>query len=151
MARITEHVRTPRDREAAFDHLADFTTTAAWDPGIARAERLDDGPIGLGSRFRVHVRLGLVAVPFTYEITTYERADHLVLETLGPWHRGRDDVRFRSTLDGTEITWDAEFAVTGPLDVGRLLDPLLGVGFRRTAREAVDGLASALEGRVLHV
>lgn len=150
VARITEHVRTPLEREAAFDHLADFTTTAAWDPGIARAERLDDGPIGLGSRFRVHLRLGLVTVPLVYEITAYDRADHLVLDTRSPLHRGRDDVRFRSTLDGTEITWDAEFAVTGPFEVGRLLDPVLGVGFRRAAREAVDGLARALEGRVLH-
>ena len=147
MARIVEHVRTPRSREEAFDHLADFSTTASWDPGISRAERLDDGPLGVGSRFRVHVRLGLVTAPFVYEIVTYDRSDHLVLETRSPLHFGRDDVRFRSTVDGTEVTWDAEFAVRGP--GGRLIDPLLGVGFRRTGRAAVAGLADALDGRVL--
>lgn len=147
MARIVEHVRTPRSREEAFDHLADFTTTATWDPGITRARRLDDGPLGVGSRFEVHVKLGLVAVPFVYEITTYDRTDHLVLVTRGPFHVGRDDVRFRTTVDGTEVTWDAEFAVRGP--GGRLIDPLLAIGFRRTGRAAVAGLAEALSGRVL--
>lgn len=146
MARIVEHIRTPQPREVAFDHLADFSTTADWDPGITQATRLDDGPIGLGSRFRVHVKLGPTPVPFVYEIVTYDRAEHLVLDTIGPFHAGRDDVRFRSTVDGTEIVWNAEFRVRGP---GRLIDPLLAVGFRRAGRAAVAGLAEALEGRVL--
>ncbi len=146
MARIVEHVRTPQDREVAFDHLADFTTTASWDPGITRAERLDDGPIGVGSRFRVHVRLGPVSVPCVYEIVTYDRPEHLVLLTSSPVHHGRDDVRFRTTTDGTEITWDAEFGLRGP---GVLADPLLAIGFRRAGRAAVAGLADALQGRVL--
>ena len=89
----------------------------------------------------------MVTTPFVYEIVTYDRPGHLVLETRGPLHVGRDDVRFRSTVEGTEVTWDAEFAVRGP--GGRLLDPLLGVGFRRTGRAAVAGLADALDGRVL--
>jgi dehydrogenase/reductase SDR family member 12 len=145
MARITEHVEAPVTPEMAFDHLADFTTTADWDPGIAAAERLDDGPIGLGSRFQVRSRIGLVTVPLVYEITRYERPDRLVLSTIGPVHRGEDDVRFEARADGgTAVTWRAMFAVRGP--IGRLLDPGLAVGFRRVGKAAVAGLERSLRG-----
>jgi dehydrogenase/reductase SDR family member 12 len=139
MARITEQLEAPVTPEVAFDRLADFTTTAAWDPGIAAAERLDDGPIGLGSRFEVRSKLGLATVPLVYEITRYERPDRLVLSTQGLLHRGEDDVRFAPGPDGrTAVTWNARFAVRGP--IGRLIDPALAIGFRRVGKAAIAGL-----------
>lgn len=146
MARIREIVRTARSREEAFDHLADFTTTASWDPGIVAAKRLDAGPLGVGARFEVRLQLGPTTVPLVYEITTYERPDRLVLSTVGRVHHGEDDVRFQRSAEGTEILWNAMFAVRGP---GRLLDPLLAVGFRKAGREAVEGLAGELDGEVI--
>lgn len=151
MARITEILRVPAALDDAFDLVADFTSTADWDPGIRSARRSDDGPIGLGSRFEVQLALGPLAAPLTYEITRYERphddrTGRVVLTTRGTLHRGEDDVRFRATEHGTEVVWNAEFAVRGP--VGAVVDPALGVGFRRAARGAVDGLADALGGRV---
>jgi dehydrogenase/reductase SDR family member 12 len=141
MAKITEPTVVPTSIEVAFDHLADFTTTADWDPGIVAAERLDDGPIGLGSRFRVRSKTGLITVPLEYEITAYERPNRLVLETSGPLHRGEDDVRFETTSEGTKVTWNAEFAIRGP---GKLIDPLLGIGFRNVGKAAIRGLDRSL-------
>ena len=141
MARISEPLHVPVPVETAFDHVADFTTTAGWDPGITEARRLDDGPIGLGSRFEVRLRLGLATVPLVYEISAYERPPRVVLTTRGLAYRGEDDVRFESTAEGTKVTWNALFALRGP---GLLLDPVLGVGFRRTAAKAVAGLERSL-------
>ena len=141
MARISEPLHVPVPVETAFDHVADFTTTAGWDPGITEARRLDDGPIGLGSRFEVQLRLGLVTVPLVYEITAYQRPHRVVLTTRGLAYRGEDDVRFEATAEGTKVTWNALFALRGP---GLLLDPVLGVGFRRTAAKAVEGLERSL-------
>ena len=141
MARISEPLHVPVPVETAFDHVADFTTTAGWDPGITEARRLDDGPIGLGSRFEVQLRLGLVTVPLVYEITAYQRPHRVVLTTGGLAYRGEDDVRFEATPEGTKVTWNALFALRGP---GLLLDPVLGVGFRRTAAKAVAGLERSL-------
>jgi hypothetical protein len=146
MARIREIVRTSHSREEAFDHLADFTTTAAWDPGIVAAKRLDAGPLDVGARFEVRLQLGPATVPLVYEITTYERPDRLVLTTVGRVHRGEDDVRFQTSAEGTEIVWNAMFAIRGP---GRLFDPLLAVGFRKAGLEAVEGLATELDGEVI--
>lgn len=146
MARITAHVSTPRPPEAAFDLVADFTRAADWDPQIAAARRLDDGPLAVGSRFEVRLGAGPVRVPLVYEIATYDRPGHVVLITRSLAHHGVDDVRFAATDDGTQVAWNAEFRLRGP---GRLVDPLLAVGFRRTGRAAVAGLADALDGEVV--
>jgi dehydrogenase/reductase SDR family member 12 len=147
MARITEQLDAPVTPEVAFDSLADFTTTADWDPGIVAAKRLDDGPIGLGSRFEVRSKVGLATVPLVYEITRYERPGRLVLTTTGTFHRGEDDVRFEARAEGgTEVTWGAMFALRGP--IGRLIDPVLAVGFRRVGKAAIAGLERFLREQV---
>ena len=146
MASITETLHVPVPPARAFDHLADFTTTEAWDPSIVRAERLDDGPLQVGSRFRVGLKVGLVTVPLVYEITRYVRPHHLVLTTRGLTHRGEDDISINATEEGAEVVWNARFSLRGP---GRLLDPVLGVGFRRTATAAVAGLQRSLEALAL--
>jgi hypothetical protein len=141
VARIRETITVPLSRERAFDHIADFTTTAAWDPGIAAAERLDEGELGLGSRFRVQLALGPFSLPLVYEITRYEPSRRVVLTTSSPLHLGEDDVRFVRSDGGTLVEWNALFRLRGP---GRLLDPLLGQGFRQVAKEAVAGLETSL-------
>jgi carbon monoxide dehydrogenase subunit G len=141
MARITEVLQIPIAPERAFDHVADFTTTEQWDPGISSAERLDAGPLQVGARFQVQLKLGPIELPLVYEITTYERPSRVVLTTVGPTHRGEDDVTFAPSHGGTRITWNAAFALRGP---GLLIDPALGVGFRRAAKEAVAGLEASL-------
>jgi len=141
MARIHEPLQVPIAPEQAFDHVADFTTTESWDPGITEARRLYDGPIVLGSRFAVRSKIGPVTVPLVYEITRYERPNRVVLHTKGPVHEGEDDVRFAANEQGTEVTWNAMFRVRGP---GLLLEPALGVGFRRVATKAVEGLKRSL-------
>lgn len=137
MARISAPLSIPISPEVAFDNVADFTTTAVWDSGIAATERLDDGPLGVGSRFEVHVKFGPVTTPLVYEITTYDRPHRVVLETKGRLYHGEDDVTFAPEDDGTRVTWNASFRLRGP---GRLLDPALAIGFRRTVADAVEGL-----------
>jgi hypothetical protein len=122
--------------------VADFTNTRHWDPQIDEARRFDSGPIGVGSAFEVALRIGSRTTMLVYTVMTFAPDEHVVLETSGPWYRGRDDVRIRpSATGGSEVRWDAVFALRGPLVI---LEPLLRIGFRRTARKAVDGLEAAL-------
>lgn len=147
MARVSAPITVPIPPEVAFDNLADFTSTAVWDPGIPATERLDDGPLGVGSRFRVHVKLGPITCPFIYEITVYDRPHRVVLETKSLLHHGEDDVTFAPQDGGTRVTWNAMLRVRGP---GRLLEPALRVGFGRTVAEAVDGLEPFLRELAPH-
>ena len=142
MARFTTTLDVPTRPRVAFDAIADFTRTVEWDDSIVSARRLDEDAIGLGSRFEVDLSLGPRTAALIYEITTYvpptdDTAGHLVLTTQGRLHRGADDVLLHPTADGCRVEWRARFALRGP---GLLLDPVLGVGFRRTATKAVAGL-----------
>jgi carbon monoxide dehydrogenase subunit G len=141
MARIVERFPVPVPPSVAFAYVADFANTRDWDPMIEAAGRRDEGPLRVGSSFDVSLRMGSRIVPLVYTITVLRPDQHVVLETSGSWYRGRDDVRIREAESGSEVQWDATFALRGPL---MLLDPLLAVGFRRTAAMAVAGLRAAL-------
>jgi carbon monoxide dehydrogenase subunit G len=142
MAHIIEDFTVAVPPSTAFAYVADFTNTRHWDPQIDEARRLDSGPIGVGSAFEVALRIGSRTTMLVYTVMTFSPDEHVVLETSGSWYRGRDDVRIRpSATGGSEVRWDAVFALRGPLVI---LEPLLRVGFRRTARKAVDGLEAAL-------
>lgn len=149
MAEVHVTARIERPIDEVFAYLADFSNTAEWDPGIAAAERLDAGPVGAGSRFRVVLALGPARIPVVYEIVEHSPHRRVVLDTRGPLHTGRDDITL--VAEGTDVTrleWRARFGLRGP---GRLLDPALEVGFRRAAREAIDGLVGVLGGAVQRV
>jgi hypothetical protein len=145
MARIIEHFTVPVPPASAFAYVADFSNTRHWDPQIDTAAQLGPGPIGVGTSFAVELRLGIgsVVVPMVYTVTEHAAPARVVLETSGWWYRGRDDVTIRASADGdgAEVQWDATFALRGPFVV---LEPLLAVGFRRTAAKAVAGLRVAL-------
>ena len=73
MARYRATVISTRSAEETFDYLADFSNAEEWDPGTATAERLDDGPVGLGSAFRLGVRVGARVTPLEYRIVAFDR------------------------------------------------------------------------------
>jgi hypothetical protein len=142
MARIRETITVAVSRPQAFDYVADFTTTPEWDPAISDAERLgDDGPVAVGTRVRVRYSAGPLTFPLVYEVTRHEPHRRVVLRTSSPFHLGEDDVRFIETDEGTLVEWNALFRLRGP---GRLIDPLLAVGFRRVGAETVVSLERAL-------
>jgi hypothetical protein len=136
------------DLETAFDAVADFSRSAVWDPGVARARRLDDGPVQVGSRFALRYAIaGPLRVPLTYEVAVLERPHQVVLRSRSLAHEGEDDVRFSAAAAGTRIEWRASFRLRGP---GVLWEPALRVGFPRVAAEAGDGLSAYL-GRLADV
>jgi hypothetical protein len=73
VARYVDAIDLPIPLEEAFDYLADFTTTAEWDPGVAEAKGLTPGAVRLGSRFRVSVSFLGRRIPLEYRITEFER------------------------------------------------------------------------------
>jgi hypothetical protein len=142
MAHIIEDLTVPVPPATAFAYVADFTNTRHWDPQIDEARQLDTGPVGVGSAFEVALRIGSRTTMLVYTVTVFAPDEHVVLETYGTWYRGRDDVRIRPSANGgSEVRWDATFALRGPFIV---FEPLLRIGFRRTAQKAVAGLGAAL-------
>jgi len=142
MARYRTTVQSQKAPEDAFDYLADFANAQEWDPGVVEGENLTGRPLGQGSRFRLVSRFAGRRVPLEYRITTFERPGRVVFQADQAAVRSTDEIRFEAGGTGTLVTYEADLGLKGPL--GRLLDPLLAVAFRRIGDRAAAGLREAL-------
>jgi dehydrogenase/reductase SDR family protein 12 len=142
MTRIHERISADVPVEAAFDYIADFTTNAEWDPNTTAARRLDEGPIGVGAHYEVHVRLGGRTAPMTYRITEYDRPNRVVLVGEGSGVSSVDDIRFERSADGTTVDYAADIQLGGFL---RLVQPFLGNRFERLGKDAAAGMTRELQ------
>jgi len=142
MARYRTTVQSHKTPEDAFDYLADFANAKEWDPGVVEGENLTGRPLGQGNRFRLVSRFAGRRIPLEYRITTFERPGRVVFQADQAAVRATDEIRFEAGGTGTLVTYEADLGLKGPL--GRLLDPLLAVAFRRIGDRAAAGLREAL-------
>jgi carbon monoxide dehydrogenase subunit G len=132
----------PRSPEEVFDYLADFSTTAEWDPGIVSASRTDGGPIGVGSTFDLVSNFRGRKIPVKYEITEYNRPHRFVIVGENPRFKGIDTIRILPEGDGTRVDYTADFRMKG---LAKLFEPFLGGVFEKLSVEALDGLVETLD------
>jgi uncharacterized membrane protein len=89
----TETTTLPRPADEVFRYLADFGNLAEWDPMFDRSERLDDGPLGVGSRFRVVGSVAGSELTLDLEIVEYDPAGRVVFHGTGDGLRTREDLQ----------------------------------------------------------
>jgi carbon monoxide dehydrogenase subunit G len=141
---LHERIEAPLPIEAAFAYIADFSNAREWDPGVATAERLDDGPVGVGAHFRLGVRLGGRIAPMDYRISVFESPTRVVLVGSGSGVSAVDDIAFEAHETGTRIDYTADIQLGGWL---RFAQPFLGGAFAKLARDAADGMQRTLAER----
>jgi carbon monoxide dehydrogenase subunit G len=144
MPLLHEQVETRLPLDAAFSYLADFSNSAIWDPGTATAKRLDPGPIRIGSRFALGVRMAGSVRPMTYEIVDLRPQREVVLQGEGSGVAATDTMTFTPIGSGTRIDYRADIRLRG---WRRLLEPFVGATFERIAREAREGMERTLAER----
>lgn len=149
MARYTATLETPQPIEKTFEYLSDFSTNAEWDPNTTRAERLDDGPVALGSKFKLRARFLGSESELVYEVTDFDSPRRVVLRGENAAVVSLDEMTFAPAAGGgTRMTYDATLMFKGPL---RIADPLLAVVFRRIGDRALEGLRTTLESSTRRV
>jgi carbon monoxide dehydrogenase subunit G len=148
MARLNERIETTLPVDEAFAFVADFANAMRWDPGVATSERIDDGPVRVGARFRLGIRRGGRVLPMEYTVTAFEPPRRVVLAGTGSGVVAVDDIRFEATPRGTRIDYMADIRLRGLL---RLAQPFAGGSFRRIARDAREGMQRALDERATAV
>jgi carbon monoxide dehydrogenase subunit G len=141
MTRLHRRIETRLPIERAFAHIADFSTSSGWDPGIATSERLDPGAVRVGSRFRLGVRMQGRVSPMEYRITVLDPDRRVVLEGVGSMIRAVDEIRFEATAGGTAIDYTADIRLGGLLG---LAQPFLGRTFDKITKAALDGMLERL-------
>lgn len=142
---LRERLTTRLPITDTFDFVADFANSMHWDPGVATSERLDPGPVGVGARYRLGVRMRGKVAPMDYVITTYEPPTRVVLTGDGSGVHAVDDIRFSTTPDGgTRVEYVADIQLRGLM---RLVAPFAGGAFAKVASDAVGGMQRALDER----
>ena len=144
MTRLHETIHTTLPIDETFAFIADFSNSSRWDPGVATSEALDPGPVAVGSRYRLGVRMRGRVAPMEYRVTTFERPRRVVLTGEGSGVSAVDDIRFERTELGTAIDYTADIRLGGLL---RLLQPFLGDSFEKIAKDALGGMQAALDER----
>lgn len=122
----------------AFEYLSNFESVAEWDPGVSEATRLDDGPLAVGSRFRVVVKTG----PLVYEVVELDPGRRIRLLAESSTVRSDDVITVLPVEGGATVSYDADLGLRGWAVV---LTPLLGLVFRRIGDRAAAGLRDRLD------
>jgi carbon monoxide dehydrogenase subunit G len=151
MSVLREIVEVSQEPEVAFDAVADFSSSAQWDPGVAAAERVGDGapaPSGVGAVYRLTVTFRGKASEMTYRTVEYRRPDRVVLEGIGPRIAATDTIEFaRIDGGGTLITYVAELRLTG---LAKVAEPFLGRSFDEMGKRALAGMKAWFAERPPH-
>ena len=138
---VTEVIEVPGSVEESFAYVADFTTVAAWDPGIHESRRVS-GDGGVGTVYEVQAEFRGKTMPFTYTVTAFEQDARIVLDGVGEKATSLDTIAFEpAAAGGTRITYSADFKLKGAL---RVAEPFLGGTFKALARKALAGLEAKL-------
>jgi len=145
MSKVEVSGRAEAPVAVTFATFADIAGAARFVRGIEAIEMLDDGPLGVGSRFRetrrIHGRTGTEEMT----VTAFDPPHGFVLEAAAHGARYRTVYRFEPEGTGTRVRRSFEAGAVGL--VARVLSVLLGwmAGSVRTMIEAdlADTIAEA--------
>lgn len=125
MPETTETVTFDRPAQDVFDRLADFSRLSEWDPMFDESVRLDDGPLGVGSRFRVRGSTMGSEIELELEVIEYEPPSRIFLRGTGEDMWTTEDLRVASTDGGgCEVTYHSSFETDRPDAVDAATKPV---------------------------
>jgi hypothetical protein len=139
---ITGEIVIDRRIEEVFDFVADECNEPRYNAQMTLAEKLSDGPIGLGSRFRAVVLSGGRPVPMEIEFTAFERPSRLGSRATMSGMVTDGELIFEAVGGSTVMRWRWSVQPEGAL---RLLAPLVKwIGVRQELR-VWSGLKACME------
>ena len=144
MTILRERIETTLPVADAFAFVADFAERRALGPGRRQLRADEPGPVAVGARYRLGVRMGGRVAPMDYEVDELE-------PTAGGRPAGEAAASSRSTRSnsrrsttGTRIDYTADIRLVGLL---RLAAPFAGGAFAGVGSRAREGMRLALDRR----
>jgi Polyketide cyclase / dehydrase and lipid transport len=140
MAVISNSVVIRCTPEQAFGYLSDLRNELEWNPACERMEKLTDGPIGPGTRFRAKWKLSSVV---ELEILEHDRPNGWTAHNGGPLEVTMT-IRIDRVPDGTRLSTRFDARPHGFL---RLIFPILLRKLRADEKANMGHIRTALERR----
>ncbi len=114
--------------QKVFDVSADPETQLKWDPGTVSVEKLTQGPLGKGSKYRGKFK-GMGTVE--YEFSEFKSPTGFTHSTKVPMGKMMHTFSFESTGEGTKFTQVGEFK---PNFIGWFMQPMVGSMLKKRFR-----------------
>ena len=144
MPTIDESIFIDRPPQEVFDYVSEPVNLPVWDSSIVHAERLDSGPVGVGSRLKGTSKILGRRFDWTAEVIDFEPPRRYSSRSV------EGDLQFTVTLsaesegNGTRFVQriDAESGLGGVF--GKIADPLVEKAQARTTRANLETLSEIL-------
>jgi uncharacterized membrane protein len=142
--RLQRRVIVDADRHVVWKHVSDPDCYPEFMASLERWETVTEGPVGIGSRFTVHWRVGSVPIGGVVEVVELDDARDLAwIGITGVTLRGR--FRLRDCGDGrTKITFRLAYEAPGGV-LGLLADWVAARQVGRIMDETLDRLKRLVE------
>ena len=144
MIHIRGDIVIDRRVEDVFDYVADECNEPTYNAQMRLAEKISDGPIGVGTQYRAEVVSGGRPVSMVIEFTEYERPRRLASKTTMSAMDISYTLTFEPVREGTRMRWSGEIEPRGML---RLISPLVAWMGRRQELRIWTSLKGLLEGK----
>ncbi|MFC9925117.1 SRPBCC family protein [Streptomyces sp. NPDC127190] len=123
MSAFHEEIDIERSPGDVWAYVSDPVHLPEWQESAVSVEELDDGPFGVGSRFRVTRHVGGRDMPMTMECTEFEPPHSWTARGIDGHIRGQVHGEVTALPDGsTRVTMDLDFEGHG---IGKVLLPLV--------------------------
>lgn len=122
MPQITGEIVIDRPVEEVFDFVSNECNEPRYNVEMVSAEKVTEGPVGLGSRFEAVMRSGRREFPLTIEFTSFERPLRLGSHSTAPGMSTDGALTFERRGGSTVMRWGWDVNVEGAM---KLLRPLV--------------------------
>jgi NAD(P)-dependent dehydrogenase (short-subunit alcohol dehydrogenase family) len=139
--RLDEIIVVQRPLHEVFAYISEFSRIEEWDPAVARGRRLTEGPLGVGSQFRIDMKAGF---SLRYTVIEWEQDRRLLMTVESKPFSAREEIFFTRAANGTQVRYVATFEFLAPL--ASLLKTFPGI-MERVGKSAMAGMQRALEDR----
>ncbi|MFT4613319.1 MAG: dehydrogenase/reductase SDR family protein 12 [Bacteroidia bacterium] len=135
---LDETIDVSRPVAEAFDYVAEFANIQEWDPAVAHASKLTDGPVGVGTEFEVVMSAGFA---LRYTVVELEQNERLLMSVTSRFFDAREEILFQGNGRQCTIRYIAQFEFRQPISAVASIWPQ---GMDKVGKSAVQGLQSAL-------
>lgn len=142
MAHFSGSVTIARAPEDVFDFVADERNEPRYNPEMTTVQKLTDGPIGVGTRWRATVVSRGRPLSMEIEVTEFSRPARLGSVTRMTTARITGGLTFAPAAGGTLMSWSWNLEPKGAM---RLLGPVFGAVGRKQEERIWRSLKQLLE------
>jgi uncharacterized protein YndB with AHSA1/START domain len=137
-------VNTKLPPERAFALMSDFANAEGWDPATHRSSRVGTGPVELGARFELEMRILGRENSIFYEIVEFDPPRRVVLRGENGGSVSVDEISVAPDGSGSAVTYAAEVTMKGAF---KAIAPIFAPVFKRMGDEARDAIGPWLDAQ----